>query len=433
MSDEKLRELERAYLAQPSTDALRALREARFQAGLRLPYPVIRALPRWKRLLQLVDGFYAEPLRPQDGCSEEELAKLEARLGSRLPDAVAEWFLLLGRRLRRPFDDSESIYRLVQVVDEYTPPGLLDLYANDCGGWGLAVALDAAGEDPPTIDYAISQPEQQGTLGPVSECLLNIVAKQTAWSFGGGQSLLGALAPSVVGGHLRNPSEEVVAELRRLEKTDHEGPDGRSPGDLPEVRSDFSTFVSLVEPRYGPAPLWVQYAARGPDVEQLGIVSGGAGPPLISARIAPGGLVGTLTGMERAHFLELVDLTGPEVQERIAEMAGMLRRPVPQTVEDRQRWGGSTQPAEAVLREHLGGGASIRVEHSRTGEDLLFVIQSFEPSDALRALRAVARTGSLRTATVSPDLGRFRLVAYDPPPPTPFLLPDSLEHLLNKK
>ena len=400
------------------------------RAGLRLPYEVIRELPRWRRLVDLVAGFYADPLRPEDGCSEEELANLEARLG-RLPDAVAEWFLLVGQRLRPPLD-ADQVYRLSQVTHHYTPPGLLDLYANDCGGWGLGAPLGVAEEDPPGIDYAISRPERQYVLGPVSECLLNVVAKQTAWSFGGRQSLLGPLAPTVVAGQLRAPPEERVGELRRLAKTNHEGPDGRSPDDLPEVRSDFSSFVALVELHFSPG--WIRYVARDAEVRQLELVARGAESPLVSAEISPGSLVATLTGLERRHFLELVDLEGPDVQRRQDEVAQMLRRSLPQTVEERQAWGGSTVPAEVELRRRLGPEASIRVEHSRAGEDLLVVVEHVEPRTALLALRAgLARTGSLQAATVSADPGRFRLVAYEPPAPASFVIPESLERLFDRE
>lgn len=48
----------------------------------------------------MLDRWYADPLTAADGSAPEDIAAAAARVGGRLPDGLAEWFTLVGDRLR---------------------------------------------------------------------------------------------------------------------------------------------------------------------------------------------------------------------------------------------------------------------------------------------------------------------------------------------
>lgn len=88
------------------------------------------------------------PLRPGDGCDASELGKAEERLGLRLPAALREAYLLLGRR-----DD------LCRNQDRFLPAAGLQVcdgalvYAAENQGaahWGIRLD-DLGAEDPPAV------------------------------------------------------------------------------------------------------------------------------------------------------------------------------------------------------------------------------------------------------------------------------------------
>ncbi|MEU5696862.1 hypothetical protein [Actinosynnema sp. NPDC020468] len=55
---------------------------------------------RWAWLRDVVDRWYAEPLTAADGSPPADLEAAAARVGGALPVGLAEWFTLVGRRLR---------------------------------------------------------------------------------------------------------------------------------------------------------------------------------------------------------------------------------------------------------------------------------------------------------------------------------------------
>jgi hypothetical protein len=52
----------------------------------------------WDFVRWFADTWMGRPLKPTDGCSEDELAAAEADLGFALPAALREGYALLGRR-----------------------------------------------------------------------------------------------------------------------------------------------------------------------------------------------------------------------------------------------------------------------------------------------------------------------------------------------
>lgn len=106
MTDRALRELERAWRAEPSDDALAALLEGYRRIEQDPPLDVLRASPRWRRLTGFVRKWYAQPLGDEDGNMSHEIVTAEKRLGFRLPRAVREWYAVVGRRLERLAHDA---------------------------------------------------------------------------------------------------------------------------------------------------------------------------------------------------------------------------------------------------------------------------------------------------------------------------------------
>lgn len=159
---------------------------------------------RWRALEVFAARWYARPLSDEDGHTPLEIEEAERRLGTRLPAALAEWFELVGRRLR-----------LVQ--DHPVPLGALEvendavrIWSENQGVWSVHVPLD--GDDPITFatDDANSSPD-----APLNETLFGLLVSDTlvgSWS-GRGEGSLGRLGASVVGGYCDTFDDETVAKL----------------------------------------------------------------------------------------------------------------------------------------------------------------------------------------------------------------------------
>lgn len=91
--------LERHWQSDPQQDHLleRLLHSYR-RCELEPPFKRLRSSPRWRRLIQLIDKFYKKPLTEEDGEPLEAIEQKEAELGYPLPEALKEWYRLVGRR-----------------------------------------------------------------------------------------------------------------------------------------------------------------------------------------------------------------------------------------------------------------------------------------------------------------------------------------------
>lgn len=88
------------------------------------------------------------PVRDGDGCTDEELAAIEERLGLRLPASLAAFYRLLGRRR----DLTSNQDRLIALNSLTVQDGVLvyRIEAQGCATWGVR-ATDLRLADPPTV------------------------------------------------------------------------------------------------------------------------------------------------------------------------------------------------------------------------------------------------------------------------------------------
>lgn len=97
--DDAIRALERRVLdVRDDPGALPELERACERAGRDLPTSVLRIHPRWRTVVWFVNGWFRRPLDDDSGLSSDELDTAERRLGQRVPRALREAYLLLGRR-----------------------------------------------------------------------------------------------------------------------------------------------------------------------------------------------------------------------------------------------------------------------------------------------------------------------------------------------
>lgn len=99
------------------------------------------------RLLAEFAADWRLPLRPGDGCDPSDLDKAEERLGLRLPAALRETHLLLGRR-----DDlCRNAGRLLPPEELRVHAGALVCAAEDQGAAHWGIRLDDLGADDPPV------------------------------------------------------------------------------------------------------------------------------------------------------------------------------------------------------------------------------------------------------------------------------------------
>lgn len=93
-------------------------------------------------------GEWPTPLRDGDGCTAEEVAAVEERLGLRLPASLAALYRLLGRRR----DLTSNQDRLVPMNSLTVEDGSLiyRIEAEGCARWGVRVC-DLGSADPPVV------------------------------------------------------------------------------------------------------------------------------------------------------------------------------------------------------------------------------------------------------------------------------------------
>jgi len=105
-----------------------------------------------RRVLEFIDGFAAawtRPLALEDGYGEDVLQSVEEHLGVRLPPALREAYLLLGRRtdLTARQDPLLPLDRL--RVDQAEGVIVFRRENQGCAEWGVAAADPRDPEDPP--------------------------------------------------------------------------------------------------------------------------------------------------------------------------------------------------------------------------------------------------------------------------------------------
>lgn len=100
MSDAALREALASWRSSPTPESLQATLATHRRADAWLPWDLLAASPRWLRHVAFVNDWFERSLELEDGLEPELIEAREAELGLRLPEAVREWYLLLGGRLQ---------------------------------------------------------------------------------------------------------------------------------------------------------------------------------------------------------------------------------------------------------------------------------------------------------------------------------------------
>ncbi|GLZ77252.1 hypothetical protein Afil01_20590 [Actinorhabdospora filicis] len=152
------------------------------------------AAPRWAWLPDVLERWYATPLRAADSATPPE----------GLPGVLAEWFTLVGSRLREVQDSPATPGRLARDGE------LVEVWTENQGCWSL---LAGPGEDP------VCELDDGGYFpafapAPLSAVLRGMLMSDTlvaAWS--GEPGALGPLAPGVRGGVVQGPAEAALAAV----------------------------------------------------------------------------------------------------------------------------------------------------------------------------------------------------------------------------
>lgn len=175
--------------------------------------------------------WYEEPLGDECGNSEEELRAAEARGGGRLPEALREWYRLVGRRLRFV---SDTPIRLEEV--QLSASGLLRVWVETQGVWVVSVPSESTDPDPEVV---ITRGFR--STGRLAETVTGLIGSET---------LVGAMI-----GHLVGPLGDLGAEVRGglvffAEAAQIAGHYGRLPwpaypsfAELPPARGDRETVM----------------------------------------------------------------------------------------------------------------------------------------------------------------------------------------------
>lgn len=154
--------------------------------------------PRWQQAGRVID-WHMEGLGAADGCSPEEIARIEERLGLPLPTALREWFELLGHRLQA-VRDIPATPQDIQLRD-----GLIEVWRAAAGEWSLTAP---SGEDP-TLQLG-------GNEAPLSTWLAAMLMSETLVGACQGelQGPLGLLYFSIMGGEVEQAGPDVLTTVR---------------------------------------------------------------------------------------------------------------------------------------------------------------------------------------------------------------------------
>lgn len=162
--------------------------------------------PRWEQVKRIV-GWHRDPLVAADGCTPDELAAIEERLGLPLPTAIREWFEILGHRLRAVQDEAATP-ETISVEDDR-----IVIWTEDQGVWQLLVP---PGGDDPVAELEFSPHELPTSVWLtgmlMSECL------GAMWSWNDGTGPLGEFRPGVRGD---GPMDEVNVAVFDAVKQHH--------------------------------------------------------------------------------------------------------------------------------------------------------------------------------------------------------------------
>ncbi|MDO4260256.1 MAG: hypothetical protein Q4C87_12135 [Actinomycetaceae bacterium] len=170
------------------------------------------SLPRWSWLSNFIATWYAEPLSKKDALSAEFINGVTERLGVTIPEALREWYELVGARINSQIQDVALGPDEWQVSNSH-----LRFWVENRGDWWVGASLDQ-GSDPHVFAFGIR--EEPIGICSLSEWLRGRAICETRIGVWTGESpdmdsskrvsFLGRLKPEIRGGGIRNVSEEII-------------------------------------------------------------------------------------------------------------------------------------------------------------------------------------------------------------------------------
>lgn len=159
------------------------------------------ATPQWEWLTTYLATWCANPLHARDGSSPVEIEGVTTRTGLPVPEPLAQWWSLVGRRLQS-VQDVPATPNNVQVTD-----GRLDFWTENQGVWIVGVQPDASAT---CVINDTDFPWPQGvTVAQAAQAMLVSETIAAGW-VGHGQGPLGALAAGVSGGMAQDVTQDEV-------------------------------------------------------------------------------------------------------------------------------------------------------------------------------------------------------------------------------
>lgn len=230
--DEELRTAHRRWQA---GEPLEGVLQAHARVGRELPDDVVRALPRWRPLVDFATRWRAcGALDQEDGLPLERVRAREAALGVRLPAALREWYRLVGATLR-PVQDRPVRLEALELAE-----GKLVVYSENQGCFHWLILEGDLGLDDPPVHGGRDLQDTARVADRLSDLLVAKVLHEAAV----GDSPVGRLASTVRHGALVSredgPPKELLDRFPILPvvSTGSPWPD--------ELRGDADTIVRLL-------------------------------------------------------------------------------------------------------------------------------------------------------------------------------------------
>lgn len=105
----------------------------------------------WEFVRWFADAWMGRPVEPEDGCTADELAAVEADLGFELPAALREGYALFGRRDDLTRQQDPLVRPSGLYVDDALGGVLVFRRENqDCACWGIPLS-QLEQDDPPVV------------------------------------------------------------------------------------------------------------------------------------------------------------------------------------------------------------------------------------------------------------------------------------------
>ena len=111
-------------------------------------FEAIRSSPEWRSYVQLIDGWYRQPISEATGIAADELNSLEQEGGRPLPDLMWEWYRLFGAH--ESLADETCTDYVMPIERVWGESGSLRIYGENQDIWYCCILdADLGQPDPP--------------------------------------------------------------------------------------------------------------------------------------------------------------------------------------------------------------------------------------------------------------------------------------------